>query len=124
MTLDQLIHKYELDAQHIADDMPQHDRWGAGQYYRHKLAMIEEFVRALKSIDPAEDKSYWIDEGCPPNDDRYVILHFSNLSLPLIGRYVGNDEDGGSYYIGDDDTPAHKDHLFVDGWAEVPTWAE
>ena len=51
MTLEQLIHKYELDAQHIADDMPQHDRWGAGQYYRHKLAMIEEFVRALKAVE-------------------------------------------------------------------------
>lgn len=54
MTVKDLIHKYELDAQHIADDMEQHDRWGAGQYYRHKLAMIEEFVRALKAVEETD----------------------------------------------------------------------
>lgn len=51
MTLEQLIHKYELQTQHIADDMEHHEKWGAGPYYRHKLAMIEEFVRALKSVE-------------------------------------------------------------------------
>ena len=54
MTLEQLIHKYELDAQHIADDMEHHEKWGAGPYYRHKLAMIKEFVRALKAVEETD----------------------------------------------------------------------
>jgi len=45
-----LIEEYEAKAATIRDDMPEHEKMGSGQYYRHKLAMIEEFIRKLREV--------------------------------------------------------------------------
>lgn len=50
----------------------------------------------------------------PPKDDDYILLSFANFSLPMIGRYEG-DETGGNYYIGDDPEPALSQDMIVDG---------
>ena len=35
-----------------------------------------------------------------PEDDRYILLSFSNFSVPEVGRYEDN-----KFYAGDDDKP-------------------
>lgn len=35
-----------------------------------------------------------------PEDDDYVLMSFENFSLPLVGRYVGDEELGGAWYLG------------------------
>lgn len=54
-----------------------------------------------------------------PEDDNYILLSFSNFSLPLVGRYE-EDENGGAFYIGDDDTTCVSEELFVNAWMPLP----
>ena len=51
LTRQEVLADYERMAQEIRDDMPAHEKMGAGRYYRHKLAMIEEFVRKLRRME-------------------------------------------------------------------------
>ena len=60
----------------------------------------------------------WIPADNPPSDDRYILLSFENFSVPEVGHYE-EDEDGGTYYMGDD-TPAMKAGFFVNAWMELP----
>lgn len=39
-TLESLIHRMELRHQHIEDELPEKERWGAGAYYRHELRLL------------------------------------------------------------------------------------
>ena len=50
-----------------------------------------------------------------PGDDRYVLLSFSNFSLPAVGRY----EDG-TFYVGDCDEPISEYGFYVNAWMELP----
>lgn len=61
----------------------------------------------------------WIPCSEPPKDDRYVLLSFDNFSVPMVGRYE-EDENGGSYYIGDDMEPCVTQDIFVNAWKPLP----
>ena len=54
-----------------------------------------------------------------PDGDRYILLHFANFTLPEIGRYE-EDEEGGAFYIGDEDETCVQQDLFVNAWMELP----
>lgn len=53
-----------------------------------------------------------------PNNDRYILISFSNFSLPEIGRYE-EDENGGAFYIGDEDKSCTELDLIVNAWMEL-----
>lgn len=68
------------------------------------------------------DKWIPINEDDPttfPEVDKYVLLSFSNFTLPYVGRYE-EDENGGNFYLGDDDTPLAKHDIFVNAWMPLP----
>lgn len=54
-----------------------------------------------------------------PSASRYILLSFSNFSIPQIGRYEA-DEEGGAFYIGDDTETCVSQDLFVNAWMELP----
>ena len=61
-----------------------------------------------------------VKERLPETDD-YILLSFSNFSLPMVGRYE-EDSDGGAFYLGDcdeEDTCISQD-LFVNAWMPLP----
>lgn len=62
----------------------------------------------------------WIscEEQFPENDD-YVLLSFKNFSIPIVGRYEEDDE-GGSFYAGDEDVPLICSDLIVNAWMPLP----
>lgn len=49
-TPETLRHKYELEVQSIESQMPRHERWGSGAYYRHRLEMYRQFIAELTAI--------------------------------------------------------------------------
>lgn len=56
-----------------------------------------------------------------PDNAEYILLSFTNFSLPLIGRYE-KDTESGAFYLGDCD---EKDtcismNLFVNAWMPLP----
>lgn len=68
-------------------------------------------------------KSGWIPvtERLPENDS-YVLMSFENFSLPLVGRYVDDEELGGAWYLGDciDEDTCLANDLFVNAWMPLP----
>ena len=55
-----------------------------------------------------------------PDDDRNVLVSFSNFSLPIIGQWRVDDNGSGCWYLGDTDETFLSEWLFVDGWWELP----
>lgn len=85
------------------------DRWDI-------LSISVDLQRIIDDLD----KNMWnpVTESVP-TDERYILLHFENFSLPSIGRYQ-EDENGGAFYVGDDDDPCVKYGLFVNAWMDLP----
>ena len=54
-----------------------------------------------------------------PDDDRLVLVSFSNCDMPMIGRWR-TDDSGGRWCIGDLTLTFQQNGLFVDGWWELP----
>ena len=94
---------------------------------RNELAkIIDEWLGYSKIGTVEECRAYkrngWIPvkERLPETDD-YILLSFSNFSLPMVGRYE-EDSDGGAFYLGDcdeEDTCISQD-LFVNAWMPLP----
>ncbi len=63
----------------------------------------------------------WIDVDIDvPVDDRLVLISLANYPLPIIGRYVEDEDGGANWYAGDDDEPLIKKDLFVNAWMPLP----
>ena len=57
-----------------------------------------------------------------PEDDKYILLSFSNFSLPIVGRYERDEDGSGAFYLGDcdeQDTCIAND-LYVNAWQPIP----
>ena len=55
-----------------------------------------------------------------PDSDRNVLVTFANFSLPIIGQWRHDPDEGGCWYLGDTDETFISEGLFVDGWWELP----
>lgn len=56
-----------------------------------------------------------------PEDDNYILLSFTNFTLPAVGRYE-TDQEGGAFYLGncDEEDTCIKNDLFVNAWMPLP----
>ncbi len=62
----------------------------------------------------------WIPiEDEQPIPDDYVLVSFSNFTLPDIGRYEA-DKEGGSFYPGDEEYTYKSVGLIVNAWMPLP----
>ena len=65
-------------------------------------------------------KDKWIPvEERLPEPGKYILLSFSNFSVPVVGRWE-EDEQGGAFYLGDEDETCVSQSLFVNAWMELP----
>ena len=55
-----------------------------------------------------------------PETDKYILLSFSNFSVPCVGRYETDDENGGAFYIGDEAESCSEQDMFVNAWQPLP----
>ena len=54
-----------------------------------------------------------------PEDESYILVSFENSTMTDIARYEKNDE-GGTFYPGDDEKSYLSYELFVDAWMPLP----
>ena len=86
--------------------------------YEHTGDALDKAIEIVKQ----EAKQYnngWIPCSEPPENDRYVLLSFENFSVPMVGRYE-EDENGGAFYVGDDDETCVSQDMFVNAWMNLP----
>lgn len=55
-----------------------------------------------------------------PEDESYILVSFENYTMPDIARYEENDE-GGTFYPGDDEETYAHYGLVVNAWMPLPT---
>ena len=101
-----------------AEGVKENDKEIYCKYYgnAHGLKMAIEIINQVAE----EYNNGWIPvETRFPEDDKYVLLSFSNFTLPMIGRYE-EDEEGGAFYLGDEDETCVSQDLFVNAWMPLP----
>lgn len=94
-----------------------------GASYGRAIEGTAELLERCKDI--IQKKCSWIPvEERLPEDDKYILLSFKNLSLPLplVGRYQREDDGGGAFYLGDCDgeDTCVANNLFVNEWMPLP----
>ena len=81
-----------------------------------RLAMYEDREDAKDTNVPGK----WI--PCSeklPEDESYILVSFENVTMIDIARYEENDE-GGTFYPGDDEKPYSSYGIFVNAWMPLP----
>ena len=96
---------------------------GKFEEYKEPFATIEcRTEEEFKMVQEAV-KQYrgWIDVDQElPKDDKYILLSFSNFSVPAIGRYEEDKDGGGAFYIGDEDETCVTQDMIVNAWMPLP----
>ena len=86
------------------------------------VEMNELYLEKCREVNALKRKDRWIpveyDEQKPPQD-RYILLSFSNFSVPVIGRHE-EDDGGGAFYAGDDEETCSQQYLIVNAWRPLP----
>ena len=85
---------------------------------RLRLSDVINEIELMEKFDVDFTGNWKLAEN-PPNDNNYVLLSFNNFSIPLVGRYEEDDE-GGAYYVADDDEPCTASDLYVNAWMPLP----
>jgi len=81
---------------------------------------VESFAKTPTPDPPTVGNDGWIPVTERfPEPNKYIFLSFSNFSLPVVGRYE-EDEDGGAFYMGDDDESCVSQDMFVNAWQQLP----
>lgn len=82
-----------------------------------------EFINELaeKYIDvPDTNVGKWIPVSEHyPDTEKYILLSFSNFSIPVVGRWE-EDDNGGAFYIGDEQDSCVSQDLYVNAWQPLP----
>ena len=88
--------------------------------YLHKAIEIVKQEAEKFGTDIKAESNGWIpvDEELPKTD-KYILLSFSNFSIPCVGRYE-EDENGGAFYVGDDYETCVSQGMFVNAWMNLP----
>lgn len=81
--------------------------------YRERCEEIADLKKQLAA------GAGWIPADNPPKPDEYILLSFENFSVPMVGRYEV-DENGGAFYIGDEEEPCVSQNVFVNAWQPLP----
>lgn len=81
-----------------------------------------EYVLGWKEqcFELVERKSEWIPISEElPDDESYILVSFENATMLDIARYEENDE-GGTFYPGDDEKSYSSYGIFVNAWMSLP----
>ena len=84
---------------------------------------LSEAMEKLARLEDAKDTNVpgkWIPitEQTPENEG-YILVSFENYTGLSIARYEEDDE-GGSFYPGDDEDPFSKYGIYVNAWMPLP----
>ena len=75
----------------------------------------------LSDLEQDEKENGWIPVGERlPDPDEHILVSFFNFSLPMIGRYTVDDDDGGTFRVGDEDDSFIEHDLYVNAWMPLP----
>lgn len=109
---------------HIKDKLMQYEdeyskyRKYDGLYVADVLEMLEQLQ---DDLEQDEKENGWIPVSERlPDPDKYIAILLDNCDIPAIGRYTVDDEDGGTFRVGDQDESFLELNLFISAWMPLP----
>ena len=72
----------------------------------------EGFMHDLNGWIPVDERL--------PDTNNYILLSFSNFTIPAVGRYEVEEDGSGAFYIGDELETCVSQELFVNAWQQLP----
>lgn len=95
------------------------ERIGERRISKAVYSAIQNCMKAIEE-QPTVVNAQWIPiTERLPEDESYVLVSFENATMVDIARYEEDDE-GGSFYPGDDDEPYSKYGIYVNAWMPLP----
>lgn len=91
----------------------------------HKMVLASDVMDMIEQIkddlEQDEKENGWIpvDEKLP-DPDKYILVSFEDFPIPMIGRYTVDDDDGGTFRVGDEDESFVEHDLYVNAWMPLP----
>lgn len=79
----------------------------------------EEYTGNLSENLTSSNNGWVLCEERYPDTKEYILLSFSNFSVPVVGRWE-EDEEGGAFYVGDEMESCASQDLFVNAWQPLP----
>ena len=79
----------------------------------------QTFIDIKNSLEKLKNPWIPVSERLPDVDE-YIIVSFENFSVPMIGRYTVDDDDSGTFRIGDEDESFVENDLYVIAWMPLP----
>ena len=87
-----------------AEKHPLSAECGSEYIMQDNQAQVDALELVSDIFDSMEEQNKgWIpvDERLPDTND-YILLSFSNFTIPVVGRYETEKDDSGAFYIGDE----------------------
>lgn len=91
---------------------------GTDNFYNALMYIIRKHMSGKGSNVHTNDGWIPVERRLPESTD-YILLSFSNFSLPTVGRYE-EDSEGGAFYLGDDEETCVSQGLYVNAWRPLP----
>ena len=118
--VEKLIERLEEEYLQAEKDMELSDTCDEASRCGGRAAAYEKAQKIVNQL-AEEYKGGWIPVSERfPDTDEYILLSFSNFSVPLVGRWE-EDEDGGAFYVGDETETCVSQDIFVNAWQPLPT---
>lgn len=110
---------------HIKDRLSSYHDWMQDIVNRYKLITTRDFLEMIEQLQEDlkqdEKENGWIPVSERlPDPDKCILVSFFNSSIPMIGRYTVDDNDGGTFRVGDEDDSFGEHGLYVNAWMELP----
>lgn len=96
------------------------------EYWEHKQVAVylEELLKYRKLLEEGYFVNWIPVEEQLPEPDRYILVLFENFGMAMVGRYTVDDDDGGTFRIGDEDDSFSQHDLYVNAWMYLPKYYE
>ena len=81
--------------------------------------LFNKAIEVIKELAEQYNNGWIPCEEKYPDTNDYILISFSNFSIPVVGRYE-EDKDGGAFYVGDEDVSCVAQDLFVNALQPLP----
>lgn len=75
---------------------------------------------AIEALEKKKDNRWIPCSERFPDTDSYILLSFSNFTIPVVGRYEVDKDGSGAFYVGDELETCISQDLYVNAWQQLP----
>lgn len=111
MSLRGLLNKLEDELTHCSEE---------AYFSKENVLKAVNMLQLEYQLSNGKESSWIPVEERLPDPDEYLLVSFENFSVPMVGRYTVDDEDNGTFRVGNSNETFVEHDLFVNAWMPLP----